>query len=179
MKVYQCSLDKLARIMPMVLVILALSIAIPILYADITGSGPANLFIAFSGPGIILVLCLAMYRLKIRSITVDDQSITIDRKVKPVTIRFSDITAIRKVDDMKFAIRTFGNGGLFGYTGLFYKKGTGSMTWYCTQRTNYVLIQKTNGNKIVITPDNSDGFVRDIALAHPFLVAIPGEQQHA
>jgi hypothetical protein len=27
------------------------------------------------------------------------------------------------------------------------------MTWYCTQRKNYLLIEKKDGKKIVITPD--------------------------
>ena len=76
---------------------------------------------------------------------------------------------------MRFAIRTFGNGGVFGYTGYFYKKGIGSMLWYCTQRANYILIEKTNGKKIVITPDDADGFMKDIGNAHQSLV--PEEPQ--
>jgi hypothetical protein len=51
-------------------------------------------------------------------------------------------------------MRTFGNGGLFGYTGKYYNSRFGKMTWYCTQRKNYVLLILSDKKKIVITPDN-------------------------
>ena len=166
---YKSSLDVVARVVPWFLLFIAVMIAVP-LGANFSAMGIGALPAVLFGPVLIIVLYVSMFLLKTISVSVDDYAITINRKVKPVIIPFSEISAIRKVDDMRFAIRTFGNGGVFGYTGYFYKKGIGSMVWYCTQRTNYVLIEKTNGKKIVITPDDADGFLRDIAEAHPLLI---------
>jgi hypothetical protein len=171
MKKYTSSLDIVARVVPWFLLFLAVMITIP-LVLNFSAMGTGAIPFALFGPVLIVVLYISMYLLKTLSIRVDEYAITIDRKVKPVIIPFSEISSIRKVDDMRFAIRTFGNGGVFGYTGYFYKKGIGSMVWYCTQRTNYILIE-TNGKKIVITPDDADGFLKDIAAANPSIVAAP------
>jgi hypothetical protein len=53
-------------------------------------------------------------------------------------------------EQMGFAIRTFGVGGLFGYFGYFSSKNQGSMLWYATQREKFVMIH-LEGNKIVLT----------------------------
>ncbi len=169
MKEYKSSLDVVARVVPWFLIFIAVMIAIP-LCLNFSAMGFAALPAAVFGPALIVALYIAMYLLKTLSISVDDYAVTINRKMKPVTIPFSEISSIRKVADMRFAIRTLGNGGVFGYTGYFYKKGIGSMLWYCTQRTNYMLIEKTNGKKIVITPDDADGFIKDMEQAHPLIV---------
>ena len=174
MNKYKSSLDVVARVVPWFLLFIAVVIAVPLL-GNFSAMGISALPAALFGPVLIIALYISMYLLKTLSISVDDYAITIDRKVKPVTIPFSEISSIRRIDDMRFAIRTFGNGGVFGYTGYFYKKGIVSMLWYCTQRANYILIEKTNGKKIVITPDDADGFMKDIGNAHQSLV--PEEPQ--
>lgn len=55
---------------------------------------------------------------------------------------------------MKWTIRTFGNGGLFGYFGKFYNAAFGKMTWYATRRNNYLVLSTSENGKIVLTPDN-------------------------
>ncbi len=54
--------------------------------------------------------------------------------------------------------RILGNGGLFGYTGYYRNSTFGNMRWFATQRKNYILIEKNNGQKIIITPDEPDFF---------------------
>ena len=61
--------------------------------------------------------------------------------------------------EMSGTIRTFGNGGLFGYTGYYRNAKFGTMRWFATQRKNYVLIEKINGKKIIITPDEPENFI--------------------
>jgi hypothetical protein len=121
-------------------------------------------------PILLFGLVIVMYVYRTKAVIIDDNGIVIDRIAKRVTINYSDIHSVKTVPDMRFAIRTFGNGGVFGYTGYFYKKGIGSMRWYCTQRRNYILIEKTNNKKIVVTPDDPDGFISDIQAIHPELV---------
>ena len=171
MKRYPCSLDKFATYTPWFILGLAIYIvAKSLMITQYTGPGIIKIpiiVVLVLLPGIVI----AMYMLRTHAIIVDEYSITIDRKTRPVVISFSDILYIKRVDTMKYAIRTFGNGGVFGYTGLYYKKGIGSMRWYCTQRKNYILIEKTNNKKIVITPDDPEGFMRDIEAKNPLLVA--------
>ncbi len=82
---------------------------------------------------------------------------------------FNDIKTIRKVDssNMKYSIRTMGNGGLWGYTGKYYNRKLGSMTFYCSQRANYILVELTTGKKIIITPDEPDALIAELKLQHP------------
>ena len=177
MKRYASSLDATAKAVPWFIIALSVVIALSLYFGirsqeqDTTSS---NLVLTISIviqlillPGIVI----AMYLLKTTGIVVDYNTITIDRKISPVVINFTDIRLVRKVDDMKFAIRTGGNGGVFGYTGYYYKKGIGTMRWYCTQRCNYVLIEKTNGKKLVITPDDPDGFISDVEAINPSVIS--------
>ena len=170
MKEYKCTLDAAARYMvPGLILLILILITVTQISVGVTFS-QRSIPALYIGVIPIVIISIAMFILSPLSVTVDDHSIMIIRRAKPVTIEFSDIAGISKVADMKFALRTFGNGGLFGYTGQYYKKGIGSMTWYCTQRKNYLLIEKTNGKKIVITPDDPDGLIQDIKQTHPYLV---------
>lgn len=65
-------------------------------------------------------------------------------------------------EQMGFAIRTFGVGGLFGYFGYYASKNQGSMLWYATQRENFVMIHFEGNKKIVLTPDDAIGFVAEL-----------------
>ncbi|MFN8322554.1 MAG: PH domain-containing protein [Chitinophagales bacterium] len=86
--------------------------------------------------------------------------ITIHRPLSSVIISRSDILEIRipTQAEMRWSIRTFGVGGLFGYFGKFTNTQLGNMTWYATQRSNYVLLI-TNTNRIILTPDNPKNFL--------------------
>jgi PH (Pleckstrin Homology) domain-containing protein len=124
------------------------------------------------GPVLLVIIFVAMFYLKPLSITLSDSSITIDRRINPVSISFSEIKAIRILsqDKMGFPFRTFGDGGVFGYLGLYYSRRLGSMRWYCTQRENYTLIEKTDGKKIIITPDHPEELLRELKMIQPSLV---------
>jgi len=60
--------------------------------------------------------------------------------------------------DLTGLVRTFGNGGLFGYYGKFYSRKQGKMTLYTTRRDNRIMIITKADKKIIISPD-------DLALA--------------
>lgn len=55
---------------------------------------------------------------------------------------------------MRWSLRTFGNGGLFGFTGYYANTTFGAMRWFATRTNNYVILQMKDGAKIVITPDD-------------------------
>lgn len=82
--------------------------------------------------------------------------LTVKRPIKDFSIDIQSIksTTIADKDSMKWTIRTFGNGGLFGYFGKFYNAAFGKMTWYATRRNNYLVLSTSENGKIVLTPDN-------------------------
>lgn len=53
-------------------------------------------------------------------------------------------------DDLKSSIRTFGNGGLFGYAGYFQNKKLGKYRMYVTRMKDLSLLTDCNGKKTVI-----------------------------
>jgi hypothetical protein len=90
---------------------------------------------------------------------VDDSGITIIRKRAPVHIGFGSIRHISRIERNRFmkSLRTFGNGGLFGYYGSFRNKELGNFRMYATHGDCGVLIQ--TDKTFVITPDRADEFI--------------------
>jgi hypothetical protein len=74
---------------------------------------------------------------------------------------------------LRFAVRTFGVGGLFGYYGWFYRKG--SFRLYAT-RTDRLVEVVVRGGRIVVSPDDPARFVDALLGAAPRAVRRqPGE----
>ena len=93
---------------------------------------------------------------------VESDRIEIVRRFNKFKIAKSDILSVEKLsnDDMGMAWRTFGNGGLFGYTGWFTSRSQGKMRWFVTQRNNYVRITLQNHKVIILSPDDVNGFTQ-------------------
>ncbi len=170
MKRYSSSMDGLAKTVPVLVAgLVAASLGVSLWAAR----DESTLIIVCTSilPLVTLIVILGgTWKARIKCITLDDNAITIERSLWPATIMLADIKSIRKVDDMMFALRTFGNGGMFGYTGSFYKKSIGRMQWFCSQRKNYVLMETTSGKKIVITPDEREEFMKDVEKKAPYVV---------
>lgn len=79
--------------------------------------------------------------------------ITILRRYKSVTIYANEVHSVERLPDnaMRWAIRTGGVGGLFGFYGNYRTHAIGSFTLYATQFDNLFLITLLNGKKIVIS----------------------------
>lgn len=63
--------------------------------------------------------------------------------------------------DIRFSIRTFGIGGVFGFSGSFTNKKFGDMMWYFTRKDKLVMIV-TNTQKFVLSPDKSKDFLKEV-----------------
>lgn len=78
-----------------------------------------------------------------------------------------DLQGIKDVEinpkAMARSIRTFGNGGLFGFTGLYWSRKLGSYRAYVTDFHLCVVLRLPKGI-IVITPDDPQAFVRDLKM---------------
>ena len=173
MKKFPCTLDK--RSILITCAVIALSIAIFILCYHAYEQSEHDtgfLLMALIAPAALLIIVIGMYYLRPESITVNESTLAIDRKVKPVTIRLSDIKSIYALsaEAMHNTIRTLGDGGLFGYTGYYYNRKQGTMLLYCTQRTNYIVIETTADKKIVISPDTPNELLQYVQTIQPSIV---------
>lgn len=63
--------------------------------------------------------------------------------------------------DLRFSIRTFGIGGVFGFSGSYTNKKFGDMTWYFTRKDKLVMIV-TNTQKFILSPDKSEDFLKEV-----------------
>jgi hypothetical protein len=68
--------------------------------------------------------------------------------------------------DLKWRVRMWGSGGLFGYYGLYYTAGLGKCTWYVTDRSKCVVLV-TREKTVVVSPDDVESFVTAIRAFAP------------
>ena len=113
--------------------------------------------------GLILILVIT-YGFSPKAYALEDRQLIIYR---PFHRKFYSTTDMKTVSivgkkDMPRSIRVFGVGGLFGYFGLFRNSRYGTMIWYATRRDQFVVIERSNGRTIVLTPDDPNSFVQEI-----------------
>jgi len=109
---------------------------------------------------LMSMIIVVAYSCSPRAFSIGSNGIVVHRHWDNVTIPFSDIKSaviIEKVSN-KGLIRTFGNGGLFGYYGDFRNREMGDMKWYLRRRCNVVLLE-TAKSKILLSPNDSNGFL--------------------
>jgi hypothetical protein len=61
-----------------------------------------------------------------------------------------------------WGLRLFGSGGLYGYFGYFYMKRIGRVRMYATNRHNMVLLIDEKGEKMLVSPNEPDRFIRQL-----------------
>ena len=78
-------------------------------------------------------------------------------------------------DDFRGCLRLFGNGGLFGYYGLFRTSKLGKSTWYVTNRGKAVVVV-TGEKTVLFSPDDVEGFIAAIGVPTPTPGPVPATQ---
>jgi hypothetical protein len=91
-------------------------------------------------------------------------AVVVGRLGSPLVISYEGIREVRRTDAQKigFAWRVFGSGGFLGWFGLFRSRRLGEFRAYATNRRDLILITKTNGAKIVISPQAPDAFLEAV-----------------
>jgi hypothetical protein len=104
----------------------------------------------FSG---ILLTC-ALFRVK--GYSIDGHDILVHRPIgiRRITLQPSDEVFIGDKKSLKGSIRTFGNGGVFGYNGRFWNFRFRSMIWFVTRLDRTVIIRRRGRPAFVLSPDN-------------------------
>lgn len=92
---------------------------------------------------------------------VDDSGLLIWRYGPKIFIPKEKILDVRPVT-LKFAIRTFGTGGLFGSYGWFYASNIGKFRAYITRSDRHVLLELAGEAPLLVSPDDPDEFLKNI-----------------
>jgi Bacterial PH domain len=112
----------------------------------------------------VACLALAIFGLSLayspRGYVVSSGLITVKRFIRDVRIPLAGVREARAItkDDLRGCIRLWGNGGLFGYYGLFRTRALGVCSWYVTNRRQAVVV-KTAAKTVLFSPDDKDGFL--------------------
>lgn len=135
-----------------------------LLFAGITGF---NLYLLGSQDGWPIVIQLGTtlllvgiffycYLFRITGYRVSREEVVICRPAGERRIPIAEIAevVIPTRDSMRWTLRTFGNGGIFGYTGKFANSTYGAMTWYATRTNKTILLILHNNSKILLSPDD-------------------------
>jgi hypothetical protein len=130
---------------------------------------------------LFLGLCLA-YAYSPRGYACEGRSVIVKRLVGDVTIPLDGLREARATtkDDFCGCMRLWGNGGLFGYYGLFRTTKLGKCTWYVTNRKNAVVLVRES-KTVLLSPDDATGFLAAIGafapLAPPAVTVTDGAPQ--
>jgi hypothetical protein len=159
---YKTSLDNLAKGVTIGVTILFAVIIIG-QHSIIKDSGRADTI--YTTVTLLLIYFIA-FAFRPINYKVSADKLIIHRLFLDVKIDRSQIKSVELLDKEKigWAIRTFGVGGLFGYYGKFVSSKIGSMTWYATRKDKIVLVQTMKNKKIILTPDEPEKFIANLAL---------------
>lgn len=167
---YNTSLDLTSRIVTILITLLFLvSIGFAIYQVSSPGSGIDDLYGAVFSTVLLLGIYFFCYLYRPMSYIISEGKLVVKRPIKDVILNLSELKQVRiaSKQDLKLTIRTFGNGGLFGFYGKFRNSTFGNMTWYATRLNNYLILFTTNAGKIVLTPDDIEGMFHELKMAIP------------
>src|SRR5271165_3853606 len=119
-----------------------------------------NAIVAVVGAAVLIV----SYAYSPRGYTVFNGRIALNerlgvkRLLGNVYVSLDGVREVRRAtaDDFRGGIRLFGDGGLFGYYGLFQTSKLGKCTWYVTNRRNAVVVI-TRAKTYIFSPGGVPG----------------------
>lgn len=117
---------------------------------------------------IAVPLILLAYAYSPRGYDVAGRAIRVRRLIGDVEIPLEGVREVRAADkdDFRGCVKLCGNGGLFGYYGLFRPRKLGKSRWYITDRSKAVVLI-TDARTAVFSPDDIAGFIETIRATVP------------
>jgi len=110
---------------------------------------------------LTIVVAAALFMVRGYSITNDE--ILIHRLFWDTKLSRQGLqSAALEPDAFRGTLRTFGNGGLFGFTGWYESSRLGSFRAFATDGTRTIVLRYAE-QAIVITPDQPDQFIRELS----------------
>jgi hypothetical protein len=109
-----------------------------------------------------LVLLFGAALFTIRGYTISSDAIIVHRLLWSTHLpRIGLESACVEPDVMRGSLRTFGNGGGFSITGLYYNKRLGSYRAFVTDPHRTVVLRYAN-RRVVVSPEMPERFVNDL-----------------
>jgi hypothetical protein len=116
-------------------------------------------------PSLILVSLLFV----VRSYSITGGHLSIGRLLWSTTIPLLGIhEAIHDPTAIKGSLRIFGNGGLFGITGLYWNKNLGRFRLFATDPKKAVVL-RLHDRIVVISPEEPEAFLQELDRLFPRL----------
>ncbi len=85
---------------------------------------------------------------------------TLTIKYRAGSVKFGPVSSCRPTEEpVSLASRSWGNGGLFAFTGTFRNEKHGVFKAYVTDPKRPVLVQTDGGEKVFISPENPQEWV--------------------
>lgn len=160
--VFSASLDITAWLITIMVLLIHVGLAVKLITA-LEGKAALGIRVFAYTIGILLPLAFLVFTFLYspKEYEVKDDKIIIGRPIGDFVI---DISQISKVSIMDRGIsstfkRTFASGGLFGYFGEVKDGNDDLYQVFATRRDRYVLIETTEGQKFVLSPDD-ENFVK-------------------
>jgi len=155
MKSFDAPYDRFTVFLTTFLLILMLGLPAFILLQT-KGEGPTEGFLIL-GLVSLIIFSVVIFTFLTRPLAyqIQDGLLTIQSGIRSPKFKISEIAEVKipQSDEMGFSIRTFGNGGLFGYTGFYQNSTFGEVEMFATRRNQYLVIRMKSGKTIVLTPD--------------------------
>jgi Bacterial PH domain len=110
---------------------------------------------------ILIGAYIVAYAYQPQYYVVGKDDLSIKRLSSNIVIPKSAVQSVSIIhrDMLDVSLRTFGVGGLFGYYGKFSNSKLGAMIRYIKRMDSLVLIT-TSAEKIIVSPDDAEGFVK-------------------
>jgi len=120
--------------------------------------------------GLVLVV---PYLLHVKNYELNSQGLKINTPLQSKNIRFEDIKSVIvcNYDQLGITIRLVGSGGVWGYFGVFYSREFGRISFNATSLTRTLVLIKGKRKKIIISPDDTESFIKGIQDLSPGLVS--------
>ncbi|WP_193164639.1 PH domain-containing protein [Microbulbifer hainanensis] len=120
---------------------------------------PAEHSAVYSAATMLPVVILAVTALfAVRGYTIEDAALLVVRPGWNTRIPLTGLQSVEiKPDAMRGSIRLFGNGGLFGFIGLFRNSALGRYRAFVTDAANCVVLRFAD-RTLVVTPDRPQQF---------------------
>ena len=158
--IYKASLDKLTKGFTIGITILFFASCLAAFYFAVDEQLLSPILSLFG----LSFIYLLVYIYRPINYQLTDKFLLIHRIISDVKIERTRIKNMEQVstDQLRYAMRIFGVGGMFGYYGKFRTSKMGTMTWYATRRDRFVLVETIEGKKIILTPDEPEKLIQDL-----------------
>jgi hypothetical protein len=151
------------------LILLAVTLSVAIAVPEDAAAGVPRALVVLLGATVLLVSAL----FTVRGYEVGTEEVGVRRLLWTTRLSLAGLReAWADPSALARSLRLFGNGGLFSFTGLFWNRRLGRYRAFATDPRRAV-VMRFGARSVVVTPDDPDAFVAELAHRRPWLRTNP------